>query len=103
MIAWLTAFLFTQAIEVPIYLRATSFKVAFLASAFTHPIVWFVFPALLPGSYLGMVIAAELFAWAAETIWLRVNGVERAGLWAFIANSSSLCIGMALRSCCGVP
>ena len=103
MIAWLVAFAFTQAIEVPIYARATRLRVAFLASTFTHPIVWFVFPLLIPGSYLTMVLCAELFAWAAETVWLRANGVERAGLWAFIANAASLCIGMALRGIFGVP
>ena len=103
MIAWLVAFVFTQAIEVPIYLRVTNFRVAFLASTLTHPIVWFVFPAIWPGSYLGMVAAAELFAWSAETLWLRAHRVERAGLWSFIANAASLCIGLALRGCFGVP
>jgi hypothetical protein len=103
MIAWLIGFLFTQAIEIPIYMRATTFRVAFLASAFTHPIVWFVFPAFWPGGYGSMVAGAELFAWAAEALWLKANGVERAGLWSFIANAGSFCIGMALRSCFGVP
>ena len=103
MTAWLIGFLFTQAIEVPIYLRVTTLRVAFLASTFTHPIVWFVFPALWPGSYFSMLVAAELFAWAAEALWLRSHRVERAGLWSFIANAASFCIGMALRSCFGVP
>ena len=103
MSAWLIAFVFTQAIEVPIYLRVTTFRVAFLASLLTHPIVWFVFPALWPGGYLSMLFGAELFAWAAETIWLKANRVERAALWSFIANAASFCIGMALRSCFGVP
>ncbi len=103
MIAWAIAFAFTQAIEVPIYLRVTGLKVAFLASALTHPIVWFVFPALWPGGYVSMVVAAELFAWGAEALWLRAHRVERAALWSFIANAASFCIGMALRSCFGIP
>ena len=103
MIDWLVAFVFTQAIEVPIYMRVTTFRAAFLASSVTHPIVWFVFPALWPGGYLSMVVAAELFAWSAEAVWLRANRVERAGLWSFIANAASLCIGLALRACFGVP
>lgn len=42
-VRWFIAWLITQAIEVPLYLRVTSWRVAALASTFTHPIVWFVF------------------------------------------------------------
>ncbi|MBP9112885.1 MAG: hypothetical protein KBF88_08755 [Polyangiaceae bacterium] len=46
--AWLRAFLFTQAIEMPIYRRMlnVSWPRAFLATMLTHPFVWFVFPLL---------------------------------------------------------
>ena len=102
---WFRAFLFTQIVECPIYMRGLRCPLwaAFGASALTHPIVWFVFPALWPGGYLSMLFGAELFAWAAETIWLKANRVERAALWSFIANAASFCIGMALRGCFGVP
>ncbi len=102
--AWLTAFAFTQLIEVPIYLRATGghFRVAFLASALTHPVVWFVFPKLLPDHYVAMVTAAELFAWWGEAVWLRHHGVERALLWSLLANTASLCIGLLVRAAFGV-
>jgi hypothetical protein len=44
MMAWLIAFAFTQAVEVPIYLRAgAGWRAAFLASTLTHPFVWFGF------------------------------------------------------------
>ena len=100
---WFIGYLFTQAIEVPLYLRVTTWRVAVLASTFTHPIVWFVFPALWPRGYLSMVIAAETFAWGIEALWLKSFGVQRAMLWSFIANGASFCIGLALRKYFGVP
>ncbi len=103
MTQWLIAYLFTQAIEVPLYLRVTTFRAAFLASTFTHPVVWFVFPAFWPGGYFSMVVAAELFAWGIEAVWLKRVGVKRALLWSLIANGASLCIGLALRSAFGFP
>ncbi len=102
---WLMAFAFTQAVETPIYLRATHGRlgVSFFASTFTHPIVWFVFPMLIPDHYLAMVAAAELFAWWGEAFWLRANGVERALLWSLGANTSSLCLGLLSRAAFDVP
>jgi hypothetical protein len=104
---WLVGFAFTQAIEVPLYLRVTHgrWRVAFLASLLTHPIVWFVFPALCPLSwgYWGMVAAAEAFAVAGETLWLRVNGVTHALKWAFVVNAASAVGGLLLRAAFDVP
>ena len=96
-VRWFFGYLITQAIEVPLYVRVTSWRVAFLASTFTHPIVWFVFPMYWPRGYTSMVIAAEVFAWGIEALWLKTNGVHRAMLWSFIANGASFCIGLALR------
>jgi hypothetical protein len=104
--AWLVAFAFTQAFEVPLYLRATdSWRIAFLASALTHPIVWFIFPLLMNHgvAYWPMVGAAEVFAVVAEAWWLFVNGVPRALLWSFLANSASAVGGLLLRALFGVP
>lgn len=117
MTAWLIAFAFTQAVEVPIYLRATGGRlgVSFLASTLTHPVVWFVFPALLSGlerlvgadlglpGYVGMVVCAELFAWLAEALWLRRHGVVRALLISLLANGSSLSLGLLSRALFDVP
>ncbi len=94
---WAVAFLITQAIEVPLYLRVTTFRVAVLASTFTHPIVWFVFPMVWPRGYTSMVVAAEVFAWGIEALWLKSLGVHRAMLWSFIANGASFCVGLGLR------
>ena len=97
---WLVAFFFTQLFEIPLYYRVTrSVRVAFLASALTNPIVWFVFPELmkLGVPYAAMVALAELFAVIAEAYWLKVNGVPRALLWSFLANTVSASCGFVLR------
>ncbi|PRQ04732.1 hypothetical protein ENSA5_04970 [Enhygromyxa salina] len=119
MSAWLTAFVFTQVIEIPIYMRAllerldggepvvarwsAALGLAFGASAITHPIVWFVMPKLVPSSWLTMVIIAELFAILTEAAWLRAFGLRRSLAWAAFANAASVLIGMALRQVFGWP
>ena len=107
MLNWLVAFTFTQAVEVPLYLRVTaSWRVAFLASTLTHPVVWFVFPVLWPeawGGYWGMVAGAELFAVGGEALWLKVNQVPRALLTSFVVNATSACVGLLLRHLFGAP
>jgi hypothetical protein len=102
MIAWLWAFLFTQAIEVPIYaipLRGRPL-VGFGASAITHPVVWFVFPLLIH-DYAIMVVAAEVFAVVVEAAYLRANGVRRAFWWSLCANGASLGLGLVVRALTG--
>lgn len=104
---WLVGYLFTQAIEVPLYLRLTHgrWSTALLASTFTHPIVWFVFPAICPLSwgYWGMVAAAEAFAVLGEAAWLRLNGVGTSLKWAFVINTASATGGLLLRHTFGAP
>jgi hypothetical protein len=127
---WLVAFLFTQAFEVPIYLWAMHRQklelewlrralVAFGASAFTHPIVWFVLPLTRPpfaqlGASLGVadphgfgfwsyVALAETFAVVAEAIYLGMFGVKRPLLLALVANAASAGIGLTLRHFFGWP
>jgi len=103
---WAQAFAFTQAVEVPLYWRLSgSVRTAFLASALTHPVVWFVFPALWPvnGGYWPMVAAMETFAVVAEAAWLRWNGVPRAVLWAFLVNLASATLGLVSRAVFGAP
>ncbi len=102
---WGVAFAVTQLVEVPIYLRAQRrFGVAFGASAITHPMVWFVVPALWRGgSYLGMIIVAEAFAVLTEALWLRRFGVCHALAWSLFANAASVAIGLSLRAATGWP
>ena len=105
---WLVAFFFTQLFELPIYWKATgSLRVAFFASAITHPIVWFVFPLLMEQGlgYAPMVVLAEAFAVFVEALWLRWNGLPpaRAFLWSLGANGLSVTCGFLMRSWLGFP
>lgn len=103
---WIVGYVFTQAIEVPLYLRVTGrWSTSLLASTLTHPFVWFVFPAVCPleWGYWGMVAAAETFAVTAEAAWLKVNGTNRALTIAFVVNAASAIGGLLLRSVFGVP
>jgi hypothetical protein len=126
---WLFAFLFTQAVEVPIYARALAgtrwarhaLLIAFGASAITHPIVWFVIPHVWSDLYLAlmaphpalqlsrlphyvaMAILAEAFAVAAETIYLGRFVPRRALVWSLSANAASLTLGLLSRAAFGLP
>ncbi|MBL8913712.1 MAG: hypothetical protein JNM17_23625 [Archangium sp.] len=101
---WLVAFALTQALEMPIYWRISrSWRVAFFASAITHPIVWFVFPSLaawIPWS--AVVLLAEGFAVVVEAWWLKSNGVERALFWSLVTNAFSATCGLLLRELTGL-
>jgi hypothetical protein len=103
LLPWLKAFVFTQLIEVPIYRRAmnVSYAQAFLASAITHPVVWFVMPRLLGDTgtnYIIMVVVAELFAWSVEGAYFQhVLRSPRGYLWSLVANGASLGLGLLVR------
>ena len=117
MSAWLSAFLLTQIVEVPIYVHAltreqpervferwqAALLVAFAASTITHPIVWFVMPRLIPSSYLLMVAVAEGFAVLAEAVWLRGFGLRRALWCALFSNAARVLVGLVLRRTFGWP
>ncbi len=117
MIPWLGAFVFTQLVECPIYVAALrkserswalALAIAFGASAITHPVVWFVIPWLWnalhrAGGYWGMVVAAELFAILVEALYLNRLGLRRALVWAFVANLSSVTLGLISRAIFGWP
>lgn len=128
--AWLSAFAFTQLIEAPIYLRAQArdgapaswarrLGLGLLASALTHPCVWFViprifygdayealayrWPALLVHRYTLFFLTAETFAVCAEALLLRAFGLRRALLWALLANATSAGLGFIARHYTGWP
>jgi hypothetical protein len=116
--AWLSAFLFTQAVEIPIYARAMrpwpralglKLAIAFGASAVTHPVVWFVIPTLRawsPYPYEEMVVRAETFAVVIEGLYLYAVGaftLRRAMLWSLLANASSASLGLLCRELFGWP
>ena len=115
MIAWLIAFLVGQAIEIPIYAvalrrrfprRGTLLLLSAAPTTLTHPVVWFVFPALFPvDRYWTMVLAAETFAVFAEAAILRLFSVPRpAALVASLtANAASVTLGLLMRTVLGWP
>lgn len=109
LLAWLGGFAVTQAIEVPLYARALRgrrgrWAVAFGASALTHPVVWFAFPAWLGGwPYVRQVALAEAFAVAVEALWLGAWGVRRSVVWALAANAASVAVGLTSRALWGWP
>lgn len=111
---WLEAFLFTQAVEIPVWVWAlrraarrdgagdrpsllAALLIAFGASAITHPIVWFVFPALTAHiGYEPMVALAEVFAVGVEALYMRGEGMRRAPLWSLAANGASFVLGILI-------
>lgn len=121
--AWLSAFFFTQAVEIPIYVAmirregrdggppeerrlAVQIALAFGASAITHPIVWFVIPQIAYDSYWEMVSRAELFAVAVEGLYLyalHLADLRRAFGWSLLANASSFGLGLSSRAIFGWP
>jgi hypothetical protein len=113
LLPWLSAFVLTQLVEVPIYLLAQRRSarplparaiVGFIASALTHPVVWFVFPEVLERlPWEWMVACAELFAIVVEALWLRACGVPRPLFWSVIANGASFSTGLISRWLIGWP
>jgi hypothetical protein len=118
--AWLGAFLFTQAVEVPIWAYAlhqhrkvspsgerwtpwVCIALGFGASAITHPFVWFFFPFYAPGDYVEKVIQAELFAVVVEAIYMNMLGLRWPLGWSFVANAASAGLGLISRSMFGWP
>jgi hypothetical protein len=113
-VKWLEAFLFTQAVEIPIWVWAlrraarregarerpsflAALLIAFGASAITHPIVWFGFPYLRPSiGYWPMVACAEAFAVGVEAAYMRGEGMRRAWLWSLVANGASFGLGILI-------
>jgi len=109
---WISAFVLTQAVEMPIYIVAcrqqkwpTRILVAFATSAVTHPIVWFVIPELMAHtSYEVYFAVAEGFAVLAEALILRAGArVHYALLWALGANAASVVVGELTRTLFGWP
>jgi hypothetical protein len=118
---WVSAFAFTQVVEVPIYVGALGLGgrrlaarklgllarlcVAFSCSLLTHPVVWFVFPRLIDAyyHYVAMVIAAETFAVLTEAAVVAValgggaRSVAPAFLISLLANMTSMSLGFLVR------
>jgi hypothetical protein len=107
LLRWLSAFVFTQIVEVPIYRRTLhpSFWVAFGASAITHPLVWlFLWSHAWRAPFIVQAIAVELFAWWVEAAYFALFFRRpRALLWTFVANAASLALGLVSNALFGWP
>lgn len=123
--AWLSAFVFTQLVEVPVYVLAMrhaqragwserpreihhQILLAFGASAITHPMVWYLIPNVADprASYALYVATAEAFAVVVEAFYFRschVAWLRRAFVWSVLANALSAGLGSATRYCFGWP
>lgn len=127
--AWRDAFLFTQLVEIPVYVLAMrhaqargaserprrwalQIACAFGASAITHPLVWFVIPRLAASfadpmdAYYEYVVRAETFAVVVEALYFRslhVVRLRRALVWSLLANGLSAGAGFACRHFFGWP
>lgn len=118
LVAWFGAFLFTQAVEIPVYvlaLRADRGKefplgkavgLGFVATLITHPFVWFAFPSLrasMGWGYWTYVLIAELFAVGVEAAYFRALRLPKPLAWAVVANGASAGLGLASRYAFGWP
>lgn len=133
MIPWLMAFVFTQMVEAPIYLRAQRLHgpsrstlarvaIALGASAITHPPLWAFssrawvwlylsvierFPQARVESpiarYVIYVLLAEGVVWLVEGLYLHALRVRYAWRWALVANAASVLLGFGSRAIFGVP
>ena len=110
LLAWVRAFVFTQAVEVPIYMRVSkaSFAKAFGASLMTHPVLWFVIFPLLNASFTTKAVIGELWAWLGEAVYLTYfvraePKLWRAVIWSLLANGASLGLGELCRYFFGYP
>ena len=107
--AWLSAFLLTQLVEMPIWLAAArrlgwkrAFLIAFGTSALTHPLLWFAIP-WDRWPYEPTVIGAEIAVVIVETLFAGALGLKRPWLWALIANGASIAAGTLTRWAFGWP
>jgi hypothetical protein len=106
---WWSAFLLTLAFELPVYLLLTRGKAslshrgaaAVLASACTHPLLWFVWKPLVHDPYVAYIASGEILVVAIESLILwriaRPLSLRRAVLTALVANATSCGLGLLLQ------
>lgn len=116
---WLFALALTQLIEGPIYYRGLDREgpkrprpervlLALLPSALTHPLLWFaLFPPVYHAiGYWPAVVVSELIVVVVESLVffaLTQTGLVRAFSWAFVANLTSVAVGLITSKLFGWP
>lgn len=131
--AWAAIFLFTQAVEMPLYVLvlrrnlspepsiARAAAIGFGATAITHPVVTFMIPRVTAalfewmaargmtvvwnGAFRWLVLAVccEGFAVGVEAIYLRAFKLRRALLWSLAINFASASLGLCCSLLFGWP
>ncbi len=116
LLAWAKAFVATQLIEVPIYLRFCVPRrpwVALGASTLTHPLLWaLLWPSwflvrasvLARAPWLGdrqteivaVTAVGEGLVWLTEGLWFRLWGGHQPWRWSLVANATSAGVGVLL-------
>jgi hypothetical protein len=97
---WVLAFLWTLALELPIYTAVLRHRrvvaITFAVNAITHPLLWFVFPRFDP--YWQYVLAGETCVIAAEALLvaLAIQHAGRAIAASLLANVFSTLVGIAI-------
>ena len=110
---WLKAFALTETVEIPIVLALTRAAplaaprraaLAFFASLATHPLVWFVFPALGLSEPVRVALS-ETWAWGAEAVFFLLVFPSltsaRAISTSAMANGVSFSVGLLVRAWTG--
>lgn len=110
--AWLQAFAATAIIEIPIVVALTRgtepsaprrAALAFFAQLVTHPLVWFVFPAIVGLRGGTATMLSELWAWGVEAAFyaLTLRGISptRAVAVSALANGASVLVGSIAHMC----
>ena len=98
--AFAISFAAAALIKTAVYLQPLPRRVlaALLATAITHPIVWFIFPRVWPAGHVEtMVLCSQIFAVAIEGAYLASFSVKRPLVWALMANALSFCAALLLR------
>ncbi len=104
---WFQAFVTTQLVEIPLYLRGARklpagkrWLFAAGASSLTHPFLWFAIPwesiAWEPVDYWPTVILAECNIVLIEGVFGKSLGVPHPFFWSLTANSASVLTGILL-------
>ena len=107
--AWLRAFLLTVAVECPLVMLLTAggrvtwskrICLVIAAQLMTHPLVWYVFPAIPGLSRFSTLALSELWACIAEAAFYALVDVAPTKLGAVgiaaLANGASLGLGFLL-------
>lgn len=107
--AWLRAFLLTVAVECPLVVLLTAearlpwpkrVTLVIAAQLMTHPLVWYVFPAMPGLPRFSALVISEIFAWLAEAAFYALVEATPTKLGAIgvsaLANGASLGLGFLL-------